>query len=107
MKKYKDSYRLKQQIVEPVLGVMKPQWHFGHVLLKGHKYVETEVTLAALTWNNLRLLTLKGIKWIEYALNKAFLGKKNIVVFQKTSQRLNLIMKERLICTIRLLPCAA
>ena len=72
VRRYRDYYRLRQQIVEPVFGVLKRQWHFDHLLLRRRKHVETEVTIAALTWNLMRLTNLKGIKWLEKAMKMAF-----------------------------------
>lgn len=54
--------------MEPEFGVWKRQWHFDHVLLRGREKVEGEVSLAALTLNIMRLLSVKGKKWIEKAL---------------------------------------
>jgi len=71
MRRYSDYYRLRQQIVEPVFGVLKRQWHFDHLLLQTRKNVETELSIAALTWNMMRLTKLKGIKWLEKAMKKA------------------------------------
>ena len=63
--RYPDFYRLRQQIVEPIFEVWKKQWHFDHVLLKTKQYVEAEVSVAALTYNLIRLFNTKGKKWIE------------------------------------------
>ena len=71
VRRYRDYYRLRQQIVEPVFGVLKRQWHFDYLLLRGRRNVETEVSIAAHTWNLVRLTKLKGIKWIEKAIKKA------------------------------------
>lgn len=71
VKKYHYYYRLRQQIVEPVFGVLKRQWHFDHLLLRGRSNVETEVSLAALTWNLLRLTNLKDTNWLKKRLKRA------------------------------------
>lgn len=65
VKRYPDFYRLRQQIVEPIFGVWKRQWHFDHLLLKSKEKVETEVTLAAFTYNLMRVVTIKGANWIK------------------------------------------
>jgi len=70
-KRYHDYYRLRQQIVEPVFGILKRQWHFDHVTHKGKVKVDTEVNIVAITYNLLRLINVKGIKWLEKKLNKA------------------------------------
>lgn len=65
VKRYPEFYRLRQQIVEPIFGVLKRQWHFDHLLLRTREKVETEVTLAALTYNLMRLVSIKGAIWIK------------------------------------------
>jgi hypothetical protein len=69
--RYPDFYRLRQQIVEPIFGKWKRQWHFDHVMLKTKPKVEMEVSLAALTYNLMRLLKIKGKDWLQNAIKKA------------------------------------
>ncbi len=71
LKRYYHYYRLRQQIVEPVFGVLKRQWHFEYLLLRTRDKVETEVSIATLTWNLMRLIQVKGPKWLEKAMKKA------------------------------------
>lgn len=69
--RYPDFYRLRQQIVEPILGIWKRQWHFDHVMLKTKPKVEMEASLAALTYNLMRLLKIKSKDWLQNAIKKA------------------------------------
>ncbi|MEO1438094.1 MAG: IS1182 family transposase [Bacteroidota bacterium] len=61
VKRYPDFYRLRQQIVEPIFGVLKRQWHFDHVIHKSRPKVELEVSLASLTYNIMRAINILGI----------------------------------------------
>jgi hypothetical protein len=72
--RYPDYYRLRQQIVEPIFGVWKRQWHFDHVMLMTREKVEMEVSLAAMTYNLMRALKIRGIEWLKKLLNKAILS---------------------------------
>lgn len=71
VKRYYEYYRLPQQIVEPIFGIWKRQWHFDHVLLRGKDKVETEITLAAITYNLMRVIKIKGFEWLEKAMKRA------------------------------------
>lgn len=86
VKRYQDTYRLRQQIVEPVFGVMKRQWHFDHVLMRTREKVETEVTIAAIAWNLMRLDALKGEKWLKKALKRAYFWLDNDMRDNEASQ---------------------
>lgn len=72
--RYPDYYRLRQQIVEPIFGVWKRQWHFNHLMLKTREKVEMEVSLAALTYNLMRVLKIRGSKWLKRVLKNAILS---------------------------------
>ena len=86
VQRHKDYYRLRQQIVEPVFGVMKRQWHFDHLLLRTRKKVETEVSIAALAWNLMRANRVKGLKWLEKALKRAKLFMKSALIDNNVSE---------------------
>ena len=85
VKRYPDFYRLRQQIVEPIFGVWKRQWSFDHVLLKTKQQVETEVTLAALTYNLIRLFNIKGRNWMEKVAKKMIYSLKFVLSNHHTS----------------------
>ncbi len=72
--RYPNYYRLRQQIVEPIFGVWKRQWHFDHLILRTRPKVEMEVSLAALTYNLMRVVKIRGAKWLQKALKKAKLS---------------------------------
>lgn len=73
VKKYHNFYRLRQQIVEPVFGIWKRQWHMEYLILKTRPKVETELHLASLTYNLLRVVNLKGLEWLKNRLKSLFL----------------------------------
>ncbi|NND07463.1 MAG: transposase [Saprospiraceae bacterium] len=66
--RYPNYYRLRQQIVEPIFGVWKRQWHFDHVMLKTREKVEMEVNLTSMTYNLMRTLKIRGAKWLKKVL---------------------------------------
>ena len=78
--RYPDYYRLRQQIVEPIFGVWKRQWHFDHLLLKTKMKVETEVSIAAFTYNLMRLLRIKGLDWIIKESKKLYILLEIIII---------------------------
>ena len=53
------SYRLRQQTVEPVFGIMKHAMGFRQFLLRGHEKVTGEWQLLALAYNCKRLHNLQ------------------------------------------------
>ena len=62
VEKEKDKYRLRQQMVEHPFGVIKRQWGYDHVLLKGTKNVEAELNLIFTTYNLVRVIKILGCK---------------------------------------------
>ena len=56
---HRASYRLRQQTVEPVFGIMKHAMGFQQFLLRGHAKVTGEWQLLALAYNCKRLHTLQ------------------------------------------------
>jgi len=62
VKTEKEKYRKRQQIVEHPFGVIKRQWGYDHVLLKGLGKVEAELGLIFTTYNLRRLITIFGAK---------------------------------------------
>ena len=56
---HRASYRLRQQTVEPVFGIMKQAMGFRQFLLRGHAKVTGEWQLLALAYNCKRLHTLQ------------------------------------------------
>ena len=58
----KGKYRKRQQIVEHPFGVIKRQWGYDHVLMKGLGKVEAELGLIFTVYNLRRLITILGAK---------------------------------------------
>ena len=68
--KYYQTYRLRQQIIEPIFGIFKRQWDLDYTILKTKEKVLTEYRIAGLAYNLMRLVTEKGINWVEKRLKK-------------------------------------
>ena len=58
---HRASYRLRQQTVEPVFGIMKHAMGFRQFLLRGHEKVTGEWQLLALAYNCKRLHNLRWV----------------------------------------------
>jgi hypothetical protein len=76
----------KHQMI--VFGVWKRQWHFDHLQLKTKKKVEMEMSIAALTYNVMRLLNVKGLKWMKKRLERAHILNKIAFWFSAPLQRI-------------------
>ena len=57
----KEKYRRRQEMVEHPFGVVKRQWGYDHVLLKGIDKVESESNLIFLCYNLKRVINILGI----------------------------------------------
>jgi len=57
----KEKYRRRQEMVEHPFGVVKRQWGYDHVLLKGIDKVEAESNLIFLCYNLKRVINILGI----------------------------------------------
>ena len=57
----KEKYRRRQEMIEHPFGVVKRQWGFDHVLLKGIDKVEAESNLIFLCYNMKRIINILGI----------------------------------------------
>jgi len=98
--RYPDYYRLRQQIVEPIFGVWKRQWHFDHVMLKTRAKVEMEVSLAALTYNLMRLLAVKGVKWMKDKLNKSAIIESITLLVHEASKSIKMYFNLLFTCNV-------
>ena len=80
VEKEKDKYRLRQQMVEHPFGVIKRQWGYDHVLLKGTKKVEAELNLIFTTYNLVRVIKIIGFKELIRKLRafSSFFGKNGL-----------------------------
>jgi len=58
----REKYRRRQAIVEHPFGVIKRQWGYDHVLVKGLEKVEAEMGLIFTVYNLRRLITILGAK---------------------------------------------
>lgn len=69
-KKYYQTYRLRQQVIEPIFGIFKRQWDLDYTLLRGSENVITEYRIAGLAYNLMRLVSVKGLNWVKLRLKK-------------------------------------
>lgn len=58
----KEKYRKRQEMVEHPFGIVKRQWGYDHVLLKGIDKVEAESNLIFLCYNLKRVIKILGFK---------------------------------------------
>lgn len=58
----KEKYRKRQEMVEHPFGIVKRQWGYDHVLMKGIDKVEAESNLIFLCYNLKRVLNILGFK---------------------------------------------
>jgi len=58
----KEKYRKRQEMVEHPFGIVKRQWGFDHVLMKGIDKVEAEANLIFLCYNLKRVVNILGFK---------------------------------------------
>ena len=56
----KEKYRKRQEMVEHPFGIVKRQWGYDHVLMKGIDKVETESNLIFLCYNLKRVIKILG-----------------------------------------------
>jgi transposase len=68
----KEKYALRQQIIEHPFGIIKRQWDYDYVLLKGMKKCEAELGLIFSVYNFRRLLSILGISGFKKRLGRAF-----------------------------------
>jgi Transposase DDE domain len=60
VRKNKDYYKLRQQIVEHQFGILKRQWGFSFTLMRGKQNVLSEVYLLMITYNLKRIISVLG-----------------------------------------------
>jgi len=77
----KEKYRRRQEMVEHPFGVVKRQWGYDHVLMKGIDKVEAESNLIFLCYNLKRVINILGVNALikrlkEIALILAKMGLK-------------------------------
>lgn len=58
----KEKYRKRQEMVEHPFGIIKRQWGYDHVLMKGIDKVEAESNLIFLCYNLKRVVKILGFK---------------------------------------------
>ncbi len=69
-----------------MFGILKRQWGMTHTIVKGKKNVESEYRLAALAYNLLRLVNIKGMKWLQKKLKSVYKGIYWTVIHNYASQ---------------------
>jgi hypothetical protein len=57
----KEKYRRRQEMVEHPFGIVKRQWGYDHILLKGIDKVEAESNLIFLCYDLRRVINVLGI----------------------------------------------
>lgn len=72
VEKYKDFYRLRQQIIEHPFGTWKRQWDMSYTLLKGKSKVEAEYKIVAIAYNLRRIMSILGLKELKKRLRSLF-----------------------------------
>jgi hypothetical protein len=66
----KEKYRRRQEMSEHPFGVVKRQWGYDHVLLKGLAKVDAEANLIFLCYNLKRVINILGINELIWRLRK-------------------------------------
>jgi transposase len=64
----KEKYRRRQTMVEHPFGVVKRQWGYDHVMMKGLEKTDSEISLVLLCYNIKRVMNIMGIKGILKAI---------------------------------------
>ena len=67
----KEKYRLLQTMTEHPFGVVKRQWGYDHVLMKGLQKTDSEISMIFLCYNLKRVMNIMGINGLLTAI-KAF-----------------------------------
>jgi len=68
----KEKYRHRQTMVEHPFGVVKRQWGYDHVMMKGLEKTDSEISLIFLCYNIKRVMNIMGINGILKAIIRAF-----------------------------------
>lgn len=68
----REKYLLRQQIIEHPFGIIKRQWGYDHVLMKGKQKNEAEFGLIFSAYNLRRILSVLGISELKKRLGGAF-----------------------------------
>ena len=68
----KEKYLLRQQIVEHPFGIIKRQWGYDHVLMKGKQKNEAEFGLIFSAFNLRRIISILGINGLKKRLRGTF-----------------------------------
>ena len=80
----KEKYRRRQEMVEHPFGVVKRQWGYDHVLLKGIDKVEAEANLIFLCYDLKRVINILGINLLIKRLREIslFLANYGLKLFE-------------------------
>ena len=69
VRKHKEIYSARQQIIEHVFGTIKRQWGYDYILLKGLRKNDGEFGLIYLVYNLRRIINILGVegvkKWVR------------------------------------------
>jgi transposase len=68
VRKEKEKYRLRQTMTEHPFGVVKRQWGYDHLMMKGLHKTDSEISLIFLCYNLKRVMNIMGINGILTAI---------------------------------------
>ena len=89
-----EKYRQRQMMSVHPFGVVKRQWGYDHLLMKGLRKTDSEISLIYLCYNLKRIMNIRGIKGLKEAI-KAFCRNINtrfcLEIFQLDEKRVILM----------------
>ena len=93
--RYKEFYRLRQQIIEHIFGTWKRHWGMDYTLLRGKEKVVSEYQIAAIAYNLKRSVSILGLKGVKERLKALVLAFLKVFIGERrrgASQRENRII---------------
>ncbi|HJZ38732.1 MAG TPA: IS1182 family transposase [Bacteroidales bacterium] len=84
-----EKYRRRQEMIEHPFGIVKRQWGYDHVLLKGIDKVEAEASLIFLCYNLRRLIKILGFNALIEKIKAFSLFLQKIDLFRLKMRLLN------------------
>lgn len=65
-----EKYRRRQMMSEHPFGVVKRQWRYDHVLMKGLRKTDSEINLIFLCYDLKRIMKIMGLKGFIEAMKR-------------------------------------